>query len=182
MTDSGFHAYFWRLWFLGGLSIKWTSPYSGHQWCPVYKDSTVASSKTCWVQPKTLALIINFFALNFASIEIEGERVSSSQDECTLRLEGGWGVLENVQAKTRGRRAGQNSGILSECPFWISPNTSRKRPTVRSNRSQVFYNIGILKESAKFTQKQQCWSHFWRKPPDIRRLQRKFFPENFANH
>ena len=32
----------------------------------------------------TIVLIINFFSLNFWSIEIEGERVSSSQNERTL--------------------------------------------------------------------------------------------------
>ena len=35
-------------------------------------------------------LIINFFSLNFTSAEIEGERVSSSQNERSL--EGGGGV------------------------------------------------------------------------------------------
>ena len=32
--------------------------------------------------------------------------------------------------------------------FWNSRNASRKRPTVRSKRSQVLYKIGILKKSA----------------------------------
>ena len=54
-----------------------------HQWCPVYRDS--------FVQPKTLVLIINFFSLNFTSVEIEGERVSSSQNKHTL---GGGGAGE----------------------------------------------------------------------------------------
>ena len=40
------------------------------------------------VQPKILVLIINFFSLNFTKIEIEGERVSSSQNERTLRGRG----------------------------------------------------------------------------------------------
>ena len=85
-----------------------------HQWCPLYRDSIVASQKTRWVQPKILVLIINFFSLNFLSIEIEGE--SSSQNERTL----GWGVLENEQGQTRGR-GGQNSGIMRERTFWMSP-------------------------------------------------------------
>ena len=51
--------------------------------------------------------------------------------------------------------------------FWNFRNTSRKRPTVRSKRSQVFYKIGILKKSAKFPRKQQCWSHFLRKSADF---------------
>ena len=36
-----------------------------------------------------LVLIIHFFSLNFISIEIEGERVSSSQNERTLGGERG---------------------------------------------------------------------------------------------
>ena len=36
-------------------------------------------------------LIINFFSLNFTSVEIEGERVSSSQNERSLEVGGGWG-------------------------------------------------------------------------------------------
>ena len=70
------------------------------QWCPLYRDSTVASYKKRWVQPKILVLIINFFSLNFTSTEIEGERLSSSQNEGTL---GRGGVFENEQARTRGR-------------------------------------------------------------------------------
>ena len=52
-----------------------------------------------FVQPKTLVLIINFFSLNFTSVEIEGERVSSSQNKHTLGGGGGGGgdVLENKQ-------------------------------------------------------------------------------------
>ena len=42
-------------------------------------------------------VIINFFSLNFTIMEIEGERVSSSQNERTLR---GEGVLENEQGPT----------------------------------------------------------------------------------
>ena len=60
-----------------------------------------------------LALIINFFSLNFTSIDIEGERVSSGQNERTLGCVcvcGG--VLKNEQG---GR--GQNSGILSKRTF-----------------------------------------------------------------
>ena len=51
-----------------------------HQWCPLNRDSTVGSQKTRRVQPKILVLIIDFFSLNL-SIEIEGKRVSSSQNE-----------------------------------------------------------------------------------------------------
>ena len=56
-----------------------------HQWCPVYRDS--------FVQPKTLVLIINFFSLNFTSVEIEGERVSSSQNKHTMGGGGGGGGM-----------------------------------------------------------------------------------------
>ena len=42
-------------------------------------------------------VIINFFSLNFTIMEIEGERVSSNQNERTLR---GEGVLENEQGPT----------------------------------------------------------------------------------
>ena len=68
--------------------------------CPLYGDSTVASWKTHWVQTKILSLIINFFSLNFTSIEIERERVSSSQSERTLlacawkRTRGGGGGVK----------------------------------------------------------------------------------------
>ena len=62
-------------------------------------------------------LIINFFALNFTNIGIEGERVSSSLNEKTS-LPWGWeGVLENKQGETRVERGGQNLGILSERTF-----------------------------------------------------------------
>ena len=64
-----------------------------------------------------LALIINFLSLNFTSIDIEGERVSSGQNErilgCVCVCGGGaGGVLKNEQG---GR--GQNSEILSKCTF-----------------------------------------------------------------
>ena len=49
----------------------------------------MASWKTRWVQPKILVLIIKFFSVNFTSIEIEGERVSSSQNERNLGGDGG---------------------------------------------------------------------------------------------
>ena len=51
-------------------------------------------------------LIVNFFSLNFTSIEIEGERVSSSQNEGTLVVVGGGGGggggVENKQGQTKG--------------------------------------------------------------------------------
>ena len=63
---------------------------------------------------KILVLIINFFSLNFTGIEIEGERVSSCQNERTLRWGGGGGVggregrkgsgLEKELERTRGEK------------------------------------------------------------------------------
>ena len=89
-----------------------------HRWCPLYRDSTVASWKTCWVQPEILVLIINFFSLNFTSIEIEGERVSSTQNKHTLGR--GVAVLKNEHEQTRGERRvkAQESwvNVLFECP------------------------------------------------------------------
>ena len=58
---------------------------------------------TRWVQPKILVLITNFFSLNFRSIEIEGERLSSCQSKRTLE-EGERGeeeVIEKEQGQTR---------------------------------------------------------------------------------
>ena len=50
-------------------------------------------------------------------MEIEGERVSSGQNERKLLGRGGRGrVQENEQGRTR-REGGQNSGILSERTF-----------------------------------------------------------------
>ena len=68
-----------------------------------------------------LALIINFFSLNFTSIDIEGERVSSGQNERTLGCVcvcggGGGGGAGGVLKNEQGGR-GQNSGILSKRTF-----------------------------------------------------------------
>ena len=49
---------------------------------------------------KDTSLIINFFSLNFRSIEIERDRVSSSQNERTF----GGGVLKNEQRSTTGEK------------------------------------------------------------------------------
>ena len=45
----------------------------------------------------------------------------------------------------------------------------------RSSRSQIFFKIGVLKNFAKFTEKDLCQSLFL-----IKRLRRKCFPVNFA--
>ena len=52
-------------------------------------------------------------------MEIEGERVSSSQNERTYR--GEW-CFKTTRANKGERGGGQNSGILSERTFWMSPN------------------------------------------------------------
>ena len=51
---------------------------------------------------------------------------------------------------------------------------------VRSSHFQVFYKIGILKKFVKFTRKHQCWSHLLIKSPEIKRLQHRCFPVNYA--
>ena len=63
-------------------------------------------------------MIINFFSLIFTGIEIEGEKVSSSQNKRTLRR--GGGVLENEQGQTRGER-GSNPGNLERTYFLNNP-------------------------------------------------------------
>ena len=57
-------------------------------------------------------LIVNFFSLNFTSIEIEGERVSSSQNEGTLVVVGG-GELKTNKGKQR-EREGSKLGNLEQ--------------------------------------------------------------------
>ena len=93
-------------WLLDRLYKKRTSPESGH-----FRHGVHFIGIPLWlsyflrhqVQPKVVALIINFLFLNFTSIEIEGERVSSSQNERTWG--GGQGqtvyLLENEQRQTR---------------------------------------------------------------------------------
>ena len=93
-----------------------------HQWCPLHRDSTVAST-TRWVQPKILSL-------NFTSIKIEGGKVNSSQNECTLGGEGGGARKMNKGGEQGGGREGggcQNLGILSERTFWMSPKLCNYR-------------------------------------------------------
>ena len=60
-----------------------------------------------------------FFSVNFTSIKFEGERVRSGQNERTWGE--GRGVLENEQGQTRGEGGGQNTEILSERTFWMTP-------------------------------------------------------------
>ena len=79
---------------------------------PLYKDSTVASWKICWVQPKVLVLIINFFSLIFTRIKIEGERLSASQNERILGREGAW-----KQTKANKGGGGSELGNLEQMYF-----------------------------------------------------------------
>ena len=88
-------------------------------------DSTVASEKTRPVQPKILVLLINFFSLNFTSIGTEGEGVGSSQNERTLSGGASRKRTRANKGKQGGRGGGQNSGILSERTFWMSPTVHR---------------------------------------------------------
>ena len=64
-----------------------------------------------------LVLIINFFSLNFTSIETEGKGVSSSQNEPTLGGGEGGGSRKRTRANKGAEGGGQNSGILSERTF-----------------------------------------------------------------
>ena len=42
------------------------------------------------------------------------------------------------------------------------------------------YKLDVLKKIANFTKKFQCWSHFLKKSPEIKRLQHRCFPVTFA--
>ena len=68
----------------------------------------------------TIVLIITFFSLNFSSIEIDGKRVSSSQNERTLG--GGRGrCSKTYKGKQVGREGVKTreawANILFECPL-----------------------------------------------------------------
>ena len=112
--DNGFHIYFWRLltfwWTLFKAVISMKQTLVMHQWCPLYRDSTVASKKTRRVQPKILVLISNFISLNSTSIEIEGERRSSSQNERTKRTR-----ANKVGRGVKTRESWAN--VLVKCPL-----------------------------------------------------------------
>ena len=59
---------------------------------------------------------MNLFSLNVTSMEIQRERVSSSQNE--HKLGGGGGCSKTKTNKDeQGGRGGQNLVILSECTF-----------------------------------------------------------------
>ena len=61
-----------------------------------------------------LVLITNFFSLNFTSIEIEGERVSSSQNEHDF---GRGFARKRTRTNKRGEGVSQNLGIMSKRTF-----------------------------------------------------------------
>ena len=63
--------------------------------------------------------------------------------------------------------------------FWNFWNSSRKKSTLKQPFSGV-YKIDVLKKFANFTKKFQCWSHFLKKSPEIKRLQHRWFPVNFV--
>ena len=63
--------------------------------------------------------------------------------------------------------------------FWNFWNSSRKKSTQKQSFSGV-YKIDVLKKFANFTKKFHYWSHFLKKSPEIKRLQRRCFPVNFA--
>ena len=65
------------------------------------------------VQPKILVLIINFLSLNFTSMELEWERLSSNQNERTLGVGEGGARKRTRTNKGGGGERGQNSGISS---------------------------------------------------------------------
>ena len=44
----------------------------------------------------------------------------------------------------------------------------------------MFCKIGVLKIFANFARKHPCWSRFVVKPPEVKRLQDRCFPMNFA--
>ena len=57
--------------------------------------------------------------------------------------------------------------------------TSRKKSTQKQLFSRVLQDR-FLKKFANFTSKHQCWSYFLTKSPEIKRLQNRCFPVNFA--
>ena len=95
------------------ISIKWTLL----SWCLLYKDSTVASWKRRWVQPKIL-VVINFLSLNLTSIGIEGGWGFIVK---TMYLGAGGRVLKNKQEQKRGVGAVKTreywANVLFECPL-----------------------------------------------------------------
>ena len=61
---------------------------------------------------------INFFSLNFESTEFEGDRMSSSQKECTLRGTGS--MLKNEQGRIRGGFSGiLSKHVLNVKSYWL---------------------------------------------------------------
>ena len=78
-----------------------------------------------WVQPKILALLINFFSVNFTTIEIEGERLSSSQNKRTLGGEG------QCSKTNKGKQGGGCSKLgdyeqtyFLNVPLWVELETN----------------------------------------------------------
>ena len=133
MTDSGFQVYFWKL-----LIFRWA----------LYKAGI---SIKRWVQPKILVLIINFFSLNFASIEIEGLR---GRWWALARTNIPWrdGVLQNEQGRTRGERGIKSreswANVLFKCPLvtHVVDNIDCKNRTFKGRETQNTNSILIQQE------------------------------------
>ena len=65
----------------------------------------------------SLLITINFFSVNFRSIEIGGEKVSSSQNERTL---GRWGAKKQTRMNKGGgvvKTQESSANVLFECPL-----------------------------------------------------------------
>ena len=74
-----------------------------------------------------LALIINFLSLNFTSIDIEGERVSSGQNERILGCVCVWGGGGRGGAQKRTRGKGSKLGNLEQMYLLNVPSTTSKK-------------------------------------------------------
>ena len=57
-----------------------------------------------------------------------------------------------------------------------------KRSTIRSSSSQMFYKKDIFETFAEFTRKRQFWDLLLIKSLQIKRLQQRCFPVNFAKN
>ena len=64
--------------------------------------------------------------------------------------------------------------------FWNFWNSSIKKSTQKQPFPGV-YKIDVQKKFANFTKTFHCWSYFLKKSPEIKRLQHRCFPVNFAS-
>ena len=63
--------------------------------------------------------------------------------------------------------------------FWSFWDSSRNKSAHKQLFSGV-YKIDVLKKFANYTKKDQCWSHFLKKCPEIKRLQHRCLTANNA--